>query len=353
MKIPYVDLGRAFKKHKIQHLIRIDNILSSGQLYGGTYVKEFEEKIAERCDRKYAVAVGSCTDALYFALMAHKLSYRLVDEVVVPAYTFPASASCIVRAGAIPVFADASSNGMVSVEEVEKVITDNTKAIIVVNLFGEGVKGEFQELADKHDLILIEDASQSFGAMHDSGIPVGKLGNASCLSFDPIKGLGSIGGGGMYVTDDQDCANSVYEMRDLGKNFGHKSRMSTLEAGILLQKLEYFDDDNKRRLEIAMKYGEGMEIGYASDTSVWSKCVIYPENKENLRNFFFEYAIETKNIYSKPLCNEDVFARFKRDECVKAETLCRKNVALPIFPEMTDEEVDYVIEVFQKYAALV
>lgn len=365
MKVPYVALDRAFKRHRDVYMNIAEEVWSSGQMYEGHYVTQLEEVVAKSCNRQYGVAVASCTDALYFALMVNGIGEG--DEVIVPAYSFIASASCILRAGATPVFVDVSlKNNMITAKEIEKSITDKTKAIIAVNLFGYALPfRDIEEIAKKHHLVLIEDAAQSFGA-HNLGRSVGSLGNASCISFDPVKNLGSFGSGGMFVTDDWDSMIKVRALRNHGKinadhccYLGTKSKIPTAEAGMLLKKIDYLKDDVARRSDIAMMYRgafsftRGMEVSVPDMDNIgcpiWHKFVVSARSKEGLRDYLAKYGIETKDIYPRPLYEEPLFQEYKRRACPNTEKITQHNIALPIFQDMTDEEVNYVISMIKKF----
>jgi len=364
MKVPYVALDRAFARNRDRYMEIAEEVWASGQLHGGKYVKELEEAIAIRCNRKYGIAVASCTDALYFALLANRIGRG--DEVIVPSYSFIASASCIKRAGAKPVFADIDpSSYMIDNQRIKKHITTRTKAILAVNLFGRAIQIEEIELfAEKHSLKIIEDAAQSFGAFTFDKRAVGSMGEASCISFDPVKNLGSFGTGGMVVTDDEDIKMKIQTLRNHGRlegsdksmDLGAKSKLPEAEAAMLLVSLEDFDGNNKRRFTIATRYwralyeiDDRLHMPCYSQASIWHKFIIMADDKEGLRKHLADNGIETKNIYPRPLFKEPVFSKHKYKGSSWAEITTRSNLALPIFPDMTDEEVEYVISMIKKF----
>ena len=365
MKIPYVALDRAFNRYRDFYMDLTDHVLSAGLVYDGLEIAELENKIARLCNRKHAVAVASCSDALYFALLANGIGAG--DEVIVPAYSFISSASCILRAGATPVFADVDRDMyMVTQYDIRKCITNKTKAIIAVNLFGSAVLRDDIELeARNHSLILIEDAAQSFGAYYgnDGDEPVGSMGNTSCISFDPMKNLCSFGSGGMCVTDDLSIAKKIMAFRNHGKIdnqidvLGIKSKMSTVDAATVLLKLSNFRNENERRKTIAQIYINGLldidEITlpiYSYDIDqIWHKFVMVVKNKEHLCNYLDERGIQTRDIYPRVLYNEPLFNEYKRDSCLHAESITKGNIALPIYPDLRDDEVTYIVETISDF----
>lgn len=253
---------------------------------------------------------------------------------------------------------------MITIDEIEKNITDRTAAIIAVDLFGGVLPlDDIEELANRHALVLIEDAAQSFGALYH-GRRAGSMGNASCLSFDPVKNLSSFGSGGMYLTNDWSSAVKVQAYRNHGRMYsanhdllGVKSKMTTVDAATVLLKLNHYRSENRRRENIAWEYIHGLadfdEIGLPTYPNgvdpIWHKFVIVVKSKEGLRDYLAKYGIQTKNVYPQPLYDEPIFYEYKKGVCVNAEVITKGNIALPIFPDMTDEEVEYVIEMVKKF----
>ena len=365
MKVPYVDLSRDFKINKSVYMDIVEEVGEAGKIYEGEYVTVLEEKMASYCDRKYGIAVSSCTDALRFAL---DFFVSMDEEVIVPSYSFIASASCILHHRARPVFVDVNpSTYMIDINEIEKNITKRTAALIAVDLFGNTLPfNELESIADRYSLGLIEDAAQSYGAIQGFRT-AGSMGDISCISFDPVKNLGSIGSGGMLLTDDKIIADECRAMRNHGKMIGSsehillgsKSKMTTMEAGILLAKLKRLPSNNKRRSIIAKMYIDGLkdidkislpEEKYYPE-SIWNKFVMVVENKKTLSSFLIKNGIETKDIYSMPLYKEPIFEEFGSWNINQhaVEKITAGNIALPIFPELTDDEVNYVIETIRNF----
>ena len=368
MKIPFVALDRTFEEDHDIYMQLAEEVWSSGKIYDGEYVRLLEDRVAFRCNRKYGVAVASCTDALYFALLLYNIKEG--DEVIVPSYSFVASASSILRVGATPIFADVNPETfMVTSTEIQKLITSKTKAIIAVDLFGDTLPfWALEKLANDHSLVLIEDAAQSFGALRE-GRPAGSMGEASCISFDPVKNLGSVGTGGMFLTNDWEIGEKCKALRNHGKiskeanhNFlGIKSKMTTLDAALLFDKLNSYTDKNKRRSEIAMKYYDGLSDidqvtlppGKQYPLSIWHKFIIRVEKRNLLETHLHLAGVETKDIYSQPLYAEPIFSNHAPATGLpNVEKITKENVALPIYPELRDDEVDYVIQIIRQFYGL-
>lgn len=359
MKVPHIDLGRAFNKHRDDYMRIAEEAWSSGMMVGGPFVEEFEKNMAEICHRKYGIAVASCTDALFFALKMSDIGDG--DEVIVTSHSFVASASCILRAGATPVFMDIDPKTfMIDPIEIEKHITKKTKAIIAVHLYGQSMPIEVVEyIARKNSLILIEDAAQSYGAFYNDR-PVGSMGDISCISFDPLKTTGSFGNGGMIVVDDEDYANIAAALGNHGRFYngsdnhfieGCRSKMSSAEAGMLNFRLNDLDNDIAERERIANIYNEGLSgipevaLPYMIPESshVWHKYIILVDDILELRKFLNDREIGTRD-WMTPLYREPIFEDFFIKTLPNSDLVAKHILGLPIYAEMTDEEAWCVVE---------
>jgi dTDP-4-amino-4,6-dideoxygalactose transaminase len=246
--VPFLNIDRIYKRYGPELVSCVESVFSHGQVLMGPEIASFESLIAKRCNRRHAVAVGSCTDALFFAL--ESVGVNPGDEVLVTGYSFIASVSCIIRAGAIPVFVDIDPDDfMMSIKNAESKITAKTKAMVAVHLFGQALSIDvWENFCNRHNLALIEDGAQSLGSSY-KGIPVGKMGQASCISFDPTKVVGAFGNGGVLLTDDPVIAENVKKLHYHGKDpsgdfaiLGYNSRMGSLQAALLSRQLEWFDE---------------------------------------------------------------------------------------------------------------
>jgi len=364
MKVPFIDLGRAFKKHRKEYMDIAESAWENGMIVGGKYVEEFENNISSMCMRKYGIAVASCTDALYFSLLANNIGVG--DEVIVTSHSFVASASCILKVGATPVFMDIELDTfMIDPDNIKEYITDHTKAIIAVHLYGQSLPiQKIENIAAAHSLILIEDAAQSLGAMYDNR-PVGSMGDISCISFDSLKTLGSFGNGGMLLTDDDTSVDILKSLGNHGKipnnnnekhhYVGGRSVMTSAEAGMLNRRLVDFGSDVIDRTRIANIYNDGLSniksiITPQSNkgSHTWHKYVIMVEELEELNSFLLLNDIGTRTWHT-PLYREPIFDRFIKSVCPNAELISTRILGLPIFAEMTKNEAEYVVEIISEF----
>lgn len=332
MKVKFFDPGKGFDHHREEYLAEIDRVLSRGDLILRADVEEFELNLAAFIGTKYAVALNSCTDALYLALRALKIGQG--DEVLVPSRTFVASAQVIVQVGATPVFYDL--DGKLN-------ITDKTKAIIPVHIEGafDPHFDEIRKAALDHGLYLIEDAAQALGATHH-GIRAGAYGIAGCFSFYPAKILGAFGDAGALVTNDKNVYEYVRECRNHFKNdardWGVNSRLDNLQAAVLNIKFRRLLETLRVRKEIARQYDEGLvnlpiQLPPKVDGRVYQDYIIRLPERDALHSFLKERGVETlKNEYPFPV------PKLPQAAAYEAETL-----RLPCNEVVTKEEVDYVI----------
>ncbi len=369
--VPMLDLKRQFQSIGAQMNAALQNVNESGQFILGPEVKKLEENVAKYSHTNYAVGCASGSDALLLALMATNVGAG--DEVITPSFTFFASASCVPRVGATPVFADIDPvTFCLDPKEVEKKITCKTRAIVVVHLFGQAADmREFQRIAREAEqkfgrkVYLIEDSAQAIGAELD-GISVGNWGDLSCLSFYPTKNLGGAGDGGMVVCNDEQLAERVRLLRGHGmapryyhKEIGINSRLDSYQAAILNVKLPYLDAWTDARAANARRYEElfasaGLQDEIATPKSVgnrrcvWNQYVIRVGGgrRDALRAFLTEKKIGTDIYYPLGLHQQECFAYLGYQPNDLPETLKGANevLALPIYPELTAEEQEYLVE---------
>jgi len=358
MKIPFFGIGKYYIKNKSNILNITDRVFSTGKLMNGDELTDFEKEIAHFCGRKFAKLVGSCTDALYFALQC--INIQPGDEVIVSDFSFIASASPIIRSGAIPVFADIDEkNYMMDVESVEEKITSRTKAIIAVHLFGQMLPiSPLRELSDRYQIPIIEDAAQSLGASQGR-IRAGSLGVVSCISFDPTKIIGAFGNSGCLLFDDHEMINKIEMLRYHGKykndfaEQGFNSRTSTLQAALLSYQLKSVQNIILKRQKIADEYGDSLDkidktlrpIVEASNVHTFHKYVIFTDMRDKLKNYLEQNGIETIIHYVRPLHEYGVFKKYTDSHLnnVRTEQTCKKLLSLPIYPELSPEDINYIV----------
>ena len=367
-KIPFFGVDRQYANIREEILDTIDTVYGSGQVLDGTYTKNFERTIAKMTERRYACAVGSCTQALIFALRAVNNEYfrEQRNKILIPAQSFIATLNSVLEAGFDPVFCDVDAQtGLIDINKIP-VTADEIAAVMYVNLFGNIVDQErlisWMEVFSEEKIPVIEDAAQSFGAYY-RGVPSGKLGDVSCLSFDPTKNLNNYGSGGMILTDDPSVWELVNDYRDNGKMNDHiqsgtNSKMSESDCAQMLIKLKYFDQWQQRRREIAEYYSQELDgwVGIPPVSELvepaWSKYVIHYSNRSTLKMELERHGVETRINYPTPLHHTSLtFGMIPFDESgvlEGAENFSRTCLSLPIYPELEDSEVEYVVDAIKQ-----
>ncbi len=363
-EIPFFAAERTWAARGERYAALIAEALSSGRSLQGPAVAAFEAALAEHCERRHAVAVGSGTDALFFALIAAGVGPG--DEVVVPAISFIASASCVLRAGAVPVFADVDEHLMLDPGAARAALSPRTRAILAVDLFGQVVDAAaLQALADERELALVEDAAQALGARTR---PARSIGDLSCCSFDPTKTVAAPGSGGAVLTDDDELAAHLRRLRWHGRDehgrhvhLGYNSQLPTASAAVLLDKLAHDDAAwTKRRQHIAARYDAALDgsphhpVGVAPGrTHVFHKYAVRSPARDALRDHLQSHGVTTLVHYAAPLARQPMFdGRCRETPCPNAERACSELLSLPIHAQLTDAEVDRVCAALRDAAAL-
>lgn len=354
-KLEFFDAAADYAELSEEILACTHEVLASGQVLQGPAVTRLEARIAELAGREHAVAVGSGTDALFFALLGAGVGPG--DEVLVPAVTFLASATAILRTGARPVFVDIDAAMDMDLSAAARLISPSTRAVVCVHLFG-GVNdpARTETFAADHGLTLIEDFAQSLGATF-AGRPAGSLGLAGATSFDPTKVIGSPGSGGALVTDDDALARHARRLRLHGKEgpqfkeLGYNSQLPTLAAAILEVKLGRHETWTARRAAVAARYRERLaglvrtppvhaEVGH-----VWHKYVVLCDDRDALAAALRSEGIPTRVHYAQPLHREPLFASTQPDADVPAAlAYCAQTLSLPIHSHMTPADADRVAD---------
>jgi dTDP-4-amino-4,6-dideoxygalactose transaminase len=364
--IRFYGLDRQFHRYRDEFLRIADEVLQTGQVLQGPAISEFEEQIANLCGRRFAVATGSCTDALAFSLLASNIGPG--DEVIVTCYSFIASVSPILRVGAKPVFVDIESEFyMMDVDKLDALVSPKTKAILAVHLFGQCLSmSALERFAEKHGLIVIDDSAQALGS-HYGKRPGGSLGIASALSFDPTKVVGAFGSGGVVLTDSDEVANQVRALRYHGRDFssrrfeklGYNSQMATEQAAMLCFKLKHMAEWQEQRSQIANIYREGLvdldsvklpKIRPGSGHT-YHKFVIRAKQRNELMAFLKRKGIESMIHYATPLCDYP-WVRSKISyvpDIPVARAACEAVLSLPIYPDLSEDEAFRVVETIRSF----
>jgi dTDP-4-amino-4,6-dideoxygalactose transaminase len=366
MKIPLIDLKAQYESLKDELNGAVLEVMASGHFVLGPKVAEIEHAVASYVGTGHAVGVASGTDALIFALKGFNVGPG--DEVICPTYTFFATAEAIIKVGATPVFVDIDPSTYALVpQQVEDAITERTKAIIPVHLYGHAADmTEMARIAADHDLRLIEDNAQALGAKWEGRL-TGGLGDAGCISFFPSKNLGAFGDAGMIVTNDADVADLARMLRAHGwrkKYFpevvGYNSRLDALQAAILLVKLPHLDAWNEKRRQIAELYTDklaGLDIETpmvgAGAEHVYHMYVVRTERRDEVQKFLIDQGVGCAVYYPVPLhltapCRSLGYSEGTFPESEKA---ARETLALPMFPEMEETQIDRVVSVLRQALA--
>lgn len=388
MNIPLLNLKRQYKNIEEEVNASVLECFKNAQYIMGENVKQFEKEIANKIGVKHAITVGNGTDALIIALKS--LGIKEGDEVITTDYTFFATAEAIRFVGATPVFCDVELDTYnIDPSQIEEKITDKTKAIICVHLFGNACKmDEINDIAKRHNLYVVEDAAQAINSQYN-GKNVGNLGDVACFSFFPTKNLGCFGDGGMITTNDDDLATIIRALKVHGSGengmkayailndeevevveqnsgdntvynplkyynylIGHNSRLDEIQAAILRIKLKHLDEYTENRRSISHRYIEALKdtsLVMPTETEggkhVFHLFILQSENREEIESKLKEKGIATGTYYKVPMHLQKAFndLEYKKGDFPNAEYLSERTFAIPLFPEMNDEEREYII----------
>lgn len=339
----------------------VKEVLASGHYILGKRAAAFEEALAKRCGCRFGMGVNSGTDALELALRACGVGPG--DEVMIPAFTFMATALAVTSVGATPVLADIDERSYgIDLEDAARRLTPKTKAIIPVHLYGQPCDMDaVLELAKRHRLCVIEDCAQAIGATY-KGRPVGGWGDIGCFSFYPTKNLGAAGDGGAVVTNRQDLAERVLLQRNYGttdkihySGFGRNTRLDELQAAILLVKLPYLDQWNEARRQRASWYREvfveeghdgiGLPEELPDRSHVYHLFVIRTKERDRLQQELARRGVQTMVYYPRPLHLDSIYTQAAANpgDLPRAEQVAKEVLALPLYPELGREAVSVVV----------
>jgi len=358
MKIPFIDLTREADYCFNELIDDCRSVISSGMYINGPNVKKLESALQEFLQVKNIVTVGNGSDAITLILRA--LNVGRGDEVIVPTNSFIATAWAVVAVGAKPIFCDVNDDLLIDLNSAAKLINEKTKAIIVVHLTGRVVEMyEFKKLASNHNLHLLEDAAQSFGAKYNNSEFTGSLGVAGAFSLHPLKNLGIYGDGGFISTNSDMIAFNCRRLRNHGlinrdesAIWGFNSRLDDLQAAFALTKLKYIEEWTSRYIEIAKTYGNLITARIIkpmvreSHRDVYHNYVIRVE--EEIRNEFIErmakIGVETKIHYPIPIHLQAcaTYLNYSVGDLPKAEMIAKQMISLPIYPSLSEQELVYI-----------
>jgi len=363
--IKQLDLNRQIAPIRDEINAAIETVIDHTAFIGGTHVQTFEKAFAEYCETKHCIGVGNGTDAL--TLIFQALDIQTGDEVVTTPMSFIATSEALLVLGIKPVFSDIEPNTYNLDPELTKAqITANTKALLLVYLYGQPASlTPLAKIARSHDIHLIEDAAQAHGARYDAK-RIGSIGDAAAFSFYPGKNLGAFGDGGAVTTNSDALAQKIRMLADHGRTtkyehqlVGVNSRLDGLQAAVLAIKLKHLDDWNARRMHWAARYLEALadisdiqlpELGL-DRTHVYHQFVLQVSERDKFIAALAQEGIATGIHYPIPLHLQPAFAHlgYRRGEFPITEQLANRCVSLPMYAELTEQEVDTVIAVVRKF----
>lgn len=369
MKVPFLDLKTQYLSIKPEVDSAIQAVIDKTAFILGESVANFEKDFASRHNAKYCIGTSSGTDANHLVLWGLGIGYG--DEVLIPANTFIATAWGATLCGATPVFVDCHPESYnIDPAKVEEKISNKTKAIVAVHLYGQAADIDpLKEIAKKHNLILVEDAAQAHFAEY-KGKPIGGLTAAASFSFYPGKNLGAFGEAGAVTTNDEELFNRVKKLREHGQSqkyyhdsYGHNYRMEGIQGAVLGVKLKHLNDWTNERRNAAAKYNEGLkgldsvitpkEMSYAKH--VYHLYVIQlnagsldksNQLRDKLKDYLTEKEISVGLHYPIPLHQQKCFQGlgYKKGDFPSSERIAEAGLSLPMFPELSDEQINYVVE---------
>lgn len=379
MSVPLLDLKAQYATIREEVMAAVDDVMVSQYFILGPKVKELEEAVAEYSKSKHAVGVSSGTDALLISLMTEGIGEG--DEVITTPYSFFATAGCVSRTGARPVFVDIDPMSFnIDPAGIEAAITDKTRAIIPVHLYGQVAEMDpIMKIASEHNLAVIEDGAQAIGAEY-KGRRAGSIGHYGCFSFFPSKNLGGIGDGGMVVMNDDERADKLRIMRGHGGKpkyyhsmIGGNFRLDAIQAAVLMVKLARLDAWTEGRQKNADIYRKkfqdaGVVVGLQEMNGVkgvvlpelmperrhiYNQFVIRVDKRDDIRGFLKDKGIGNEVYYPVPFHMQECFADlgYKEGNFPHSEAAARETLAVPIYPELTDEMIGEVVDAIVEFTS--
>lgn len=363
MRVEFTSLKRNYELYKDEYNMALMESVESGQYILGERLEEFEKEFAKYIGVKHCIGVNSGTDALIMAIRALEIGPG--DEVIVSAGTYIATVLGITENGATPIFVDINDNLEIDERLIESKITDKTKAIIPVHMYGQACNMyTITNIASKYNLKIVEDCAQCHGALFD-GKRTGSFGEFGCFSFYPTKPLGAFGDGGTVVTNDDELADKIRMLRNYGsrkkyynESIGVNSRLDEIQAAILNVGLNHLDDSNEWRVKIANKYMTGIVNDKVKlpklregATHVYHLFPVIVENRNKFREYLSSKGIDTQVHYPIPPFMAECYKYLgcKVEDYPNAVYVSEHEVSLPMYSGITESEADYVIEIINSY----
>ncbi len=364
MTVPFIDLTRQNQGYKEELLAAIEKTIDAGDFVLGSALKQFEDKFAREMKGGHAVGVNSGFDALYLTL--HALGIQPGDEIILPVFGPVSTAAALPRVGALPVFIDVTEDYLIDPEMVRAAVTEKTRAVVAMHTFGRAADvAALAGICTELGIHLIEDVSHACGG-RAGGKALGTHGIAGIFSFYPTRGLGGLGDGGVVLTANEELANRLRLYRNYGRDtdgrsidLGFNSRLDSLQAAALDVKLEGLDEENADRIANASFYsaqlnGEVFTVPapLEDEAHVYNMYTIRHPQREQVRNFLRERAVETKVYYERPLHLEPCFQYlgYQEGHFPVAEQFSREVFSLPVGPGLTRKELDEVAHALGLFA---
>ncbi len=368
LSVPLLDLGAQYAPIEAQVLDVIGEVFKQKQFILGPKVTELEKAICDYCQVPFSLGVSSGTDAIILALMA--LNIGQGDEVIIPPFTFFATAGCVSRVGATPVFVDVSPDTFnINPDLIEAAITPNTKAIMPVHLFGQMADMDaIMAIAKKHNLYVIEDASQAIGCNYQTKdgqtLWAGAVGDIGCFSFFPSKNLGCCGDGGMVTTKHADLAEKMFLLRNHGAKeryfhdeVGGNFRLDAIQAAVLLVKLPLLEDQHQRRQKNGAYYNQQLAGIVQTPTAlpgyrmIYNQYTLRTEKRDALQAHLNAHNIGNAIYYPLPLHLQACFAHlgYKQGDFPESERAAKEVLSIPVYAELTDEQKQRVVDVIKTF----
>lgn len=357
MKVPFLDLNSQYKNIKKEVDTSVSEVISSGMFIMGDQVREFENKMEDYLETTNCVSCANGSDALFMALKT--MGIKNGDEVITTPFTFFATAGAIVRAGGTPVFVDIIEDTYnINPDLIEEKITNNTKAILPVHIYGQPADmDKINKIAKKYDLYVLEDACQAIGADYKNK-KAGSLADFSAFSFFPTKNLGAYGDGGMVCAKDKKHYEHLKSMRVHGsqKKYYHdfvgiNSRLDALQAAVLNIKFQYLEEWNNKRRDLAKEYNKKLQnfvkvpMEKEDVKHVYHLYSLQTEKRDELQEYLKENNIDTGVYYPLPLHLQKCFENlgYKKGDLPISEKVSKEIISIPIFAEVTDDQVEYML----------
>lgn len=363
MNIKYSVFTPMHKKIEAELLQAYKDVFDAQWFIHGNKLKQFEKEFAEFCGSGYCVGVGNGLDALRLALEAYGIGAG--DEVLVPSNTFIATALAVSYTGATPVFVEPKLNTLlIDPDKIEEKITEKTKAVMVVHLYGRlADMDSIMKIAKKHNLIVIEDTAQAHGAVDKNGKMAGSFGDVGAFSFYPGKNLGALGDGGAIITNDEKIATKIFALGNYGsiKKYQHdylgiNSRLDEMQAAFLSVKLKHLPEWTAERQRIAKIYyekikNENLFLPDFVEENVYHIFPVLCERRDELQAFLEEKGIQTLIHYPTAMHLQKAYEGlgFHKGDFPIAEQICAQELSIPLYPGLTDDEISYIIDALNDF----